>query len=43
MKSVNYAKKTVVISAGDDIDTVHIIRNGEIKMSMAANKKYVSY
>ena len=37
MKSINYAKKTLVISAGDDIDSVYLVREGEIKVSLSTD------
>ena len=40
MKSINFAKKTAVLSAGDEVDRVYIVRDGEIKMSLPADKRY---
>ena len=42
MKSINLAKKTIVLNAGDDIDNVYIVRDGEITVLLTADKRYVS-
>ena len=36
MKSVNFAKKSVVVAAGDSIDHVYIVKEGELKAQTLA-------
>ena len=41
MKSVNFAKMSVVVAAGDSIDHVYIVKEGELKMSLPTHKRYI--